>query len=407
MEPLTVRPFGRLLVSYTVNELGDSIGAVALALLVFDRTGAVAPVAAFFIFTRFLPAMFAAAVTPRVDQYSLRGVLPAFYVFEAAAFVGLAAIAHGHFLLAGVLALGFLDGLLAVTARGLTRAAIAATLQPRDLLGAGNALVNLGFAVASVGGAALGGVLVSGLGLSTALLVDAASFLVIAAILVTSRRLPRTRVEHEPWWPRFRSGLAFARRPGPVRALLTGEGLALICFTLVVPIDVIYARQVLHTSGAGFGLLLASWGAGILIGSMLYLAVRDRSALLLIIASTTAVSLGYLGLAVASTLAVACAASVVGGIGNGIQWVAVMTALQEATPPDYQARVTGFLESLGAAMPGVGYLLGGAIVAAASPRAAYAIAGCGVLVLVFAAIARPPRLPAGRPLRYESSPPPV
>ena len=36
-----------------------------------------------------------------------------------------------------------------------------------------------------------------------------------------------------------------------------------------------------------------------------------------------------------------------------------MTALQEATPSDYQARVVGLLESSLAAMPGVGYLIGG------------------------------------------------
>ena len=45
---------------------------------------------------------------------------------------------------------------------------------------------------------------------------------------------------------------------------------------------------------------------------------------------------------------VACAFSVLGGAGNGIQWVAVMTALQEATPPEFQARMSGLLESLGA-----------------------------------------------------------
>ena len=50
-----------------------------------------------------------------------------------------------------------------------------------------------------------------------------------------------------------------------------------------------------------------------------------------------------------------------GGTGNGVQWVAVVTALQEATPIDLQARVVGLLESLGAAMPGVGFLLGGAL----------------------------------------------
>ena len=56
-----------------------------------------------------------------------------------------------------------------------------------------------------------------------------------------------------------------------------------------------------------------------------------------------------------------------------------MTALQEGTPADYQARITGLMESLGAAMPGVGYLLGGALVALGSPRTAFAVAGGGVL----------------------------
>jgi MFS family permease len=83
---------------------------------------------------------------------------------------------------------------------------------------------------------------------------------------------------------------------------------------------------------------------------------------------------------------------VLGGAGNGVQWVAVMTALQEATPPEYQARMAGLLESLGAAMPGVGFLLGGTIVALGSPRTAFAIAGAGILVLVIvAAILRPLR----------------
>jgi uncharacterized membrane protein len=44
------------------------------------------------------------------------------------------------------------------------------------------------------------------------------------------------------------------------------------------------------------------------------------------------------------------------------------------------------LESLGAAMPGVGYLIGGALTAIGSPRTAYAVAGVGVLVLAVAGL---------------------
>jgi hypothetical protein len=59
-----------------------------------------------------------------------------------------------------------------------------------------------------------------------------------------------------------------------------------------------------------------------------------------------------------------------------------MTALQEATPQGYQARMAGLLESIGAAVPGLGYVAGGAIVALASPRTAFAVAGAGIMLLV-------------------------
>src|SRR4051812_14133416 len=161
LAPLAVRPFGRLLSSYTVNEFGDSIGIVALAILVFDRTGEVAPTAAFFIAAKFLPALLAPAFTARADQLALRRSLPALYAVEAAAFVALGLIADSTFVLAFVLALGLLDGTAALVGRGLVRGAVAAVLQPASLLREGNALMNIGFALSAVLGTALAGVLIA------------------------------------------------------------------------------------------------------------------------------------------------------------------------------------------------------------------------------------------------------
>jgi hypothetical protein len=259
---------------------------------------------------------------------------------------------------------------------------VAAVLQPADLLREGNALMNVGFAVASVGGAALAGLLIGTMSVSAALYVDAASFVVIAMLLAATRGLPQVEVERERFLERFRNGIRYARRNAPVRTLLVGQAVAMILFTLIIPIEVIYAKESLGTTDAGYGILLAAWGAGIVVGSVIYLRVKARSAFALVLGSTLAVGVAYLGLSVAGTLALACAISIVGGAGNGIQWIAVMTALQEQTPASYQARITGMMESIGFAMPGVGYLIGGAIVALANPRAAYAIAGAGVLLLV-------------------------
>jgi MFS family permease len=74
-----------------------------------------------------------------------------------------------------------------------------------------------------------------------------------------------------------------------------------------------------------------------------------------------------------------------------VQWVSVLSAVQELTESDYQARVVGLLEAVGKAMPGVGFLLGGAIAQLLSPRASFLMAGLGVIVvlaLVTPALAR-------------------
>jgi predicted MFS family arabinose efflux permease len=399
---MAVRPFGRLLSSYTLNELGDSVGIVALAVLVYDRTEAVAPTAAFFMAAKFLPALLAPALTARIDQVALRRSLPAVYLVEAAAFALLALIADTNFVLLPVLALGLIDGMLALTGRSLTRGAVAAVLQPTNQLKEGNALMNVGFALSSVGGAALAGLLIAEFGIATALVVDAASFLAIAILLGMTRNLPGVRVHREPFRERFNAGLRSARSNPLVRLLLVGEAIALILFTLVIPIEIIYAKESLGTTSAGFGILLASWGAGIVVGSLIYLLIKQRSALVLIVVSTAAIGVAYLGMATAQTLLVACLVSIVGGAGNGVQWIAVVTALQENTPADYQARVVGLLESLGAAMPGVGYLIGGVLVAIGSPRTAYAVAGAGVLALILVAFAFRSRIvvPAGPHERF-------
>ena len=396
-----MKPFGRMLASYTVNEFGDSFAIVALAVLVYDSTGEVAPTAALFLAGKFLPALVAPFLTARRDQLAVRRTLPWLYAIEALAFVALALIATTEFALALVLILALIDGAVAVTARALTRGAIAAILQPVHLLREGNALLNIGFAFAVVGGSALAGLLISELGLEAALLVDAASFALIAVVLGITRNLPKPQGDGQPTMERLRSGLAFARRDPRVRLLLGGQSLALILFTLIIPIEVIYAKESLGTTSAGFGILLASWGAGIVAGSILFVSLRNRSAAGLILLSTAAIGLAYLGMAGAQSLFIACLLSVLGGTGNGIQWVSVMTALQEATPSDYQARVVGLLESALAAMPGVGYLIGGILTAAWSPRTAYAVAGIGTLVLVLVALVALRGLRLGHPHRRE------
>lgn len=377
--------------AYTVNEVGDSVALVALALLVYGETGSALSTTALFLATRFLPALLSPLLIARIDQQPARRVLPALYFAEGLVFVALALLSES-FSLPAVLALGLVDGTLALSGRGLVRASVAASLEAGSLLREGNGLMNVGFAVAAVGGAALGGFLVDGAGFEAALLADAASFFIIAVLLATAP-LPDVRAEREPFWQRLRGGLAFVRSVPQVQVLLCGQAVALVLFTLIVPIEVVYARETLGTDESGFGILLSAWGAGIVIGSVVFIAAKRLSPLVLIAGSTLAIALAYIGMSLVDDLAAASGLSVLGGTGNGIQWVAVMTALQAATPLDLQARVVGLLESIAAAIPGIGFLAGGALTALTSPPAAYGVAGWGLLAVIAAGALLRRRLP--------------
>ncbi|HXQ89765.1 MAG TPA: MFS transporter [Solirubrobacterales bacterium] len=379
--PLRRPLFRRLAASYAINELGDWMGIIALSVLVFDQTESALATAALFLGTRFLPALFAPILVTRAERPPPRFALPLIYCGEAAAFAGLALLVD-NFSLAAVVALATVDGALALAGRSLTRAVVATALEPSGELRSGNALLNVAFTGGAAIGPALAGLVVAGLGVQTALLLDAVSFYAVAWILFTAGSMPHAEPEPGQMRERVRAGIAYIRRQTLLRRILTAQGLAFVFFAAVLPVEVVYVKETLGSNDTGYGLMLASWGAGMVLGSLLFARLRQASLPNLLFFSTLAVGAGYLGLAAAPTLAVACMVSVLGGAGNGIQWVAAISAVQELTAESMQARVMSVLESIGAAMPGIGFAVGGAIAALVSPRMTFLVAGCGVIAIV-------------------------
>jgi MFS-type transporter involved in bile tolerance (Atg22 family) len=119
---LRLPAYRRLLAAYTLNELAWSLGALALAVLVYRRTGSVIGSAAFFLCSQFFPALISPALVARLDQRAPRRVLPALYALEGVLFL-LLALAASRFSLVPVLALALADGIVAASARALARAA--------------------------------------------------------------------------------------------------------------------------------------------------------------------------------------------------------------------------------------------------------------------------------------------
>jgi MFS family permease len=379
--PLRRPVFRRLGASYAINEIGDWMGIVALSVLVYDQTGSALATTVLFLGMSFAPGLLAPLLVAKAEQPPPRYVLPVLYCGEAAAFGTLAVLAS-HFSLPLVFLLAAADGALALSARALTRAVVAALLGPSGELRAGNALLNVAFTGGAALGPAIAGAVVAGFGVQSALLLDAVSFYAVGWILLTAGDLPQAEPEPGQMRQRVKAGLAYIRGQRTLRLLLIAEGFAFVFFAAVLPVEVVYAKETLGAGDSGYGLMLGSWGVGMVLGSVLFAARRKASLAYLLLFSTIAVGLAYAGIAVAPTLAVACAASVFGGAGNGVQWVAAVSAVQELTAEAMQARVMSVLESIGAAMPGIGFALGGLIAAAVSPRMTFLVAGSGVLAIV-------------------------
>jgi MFS family permease len=386
LAPLRLPGFRHLAGAYTVNELGNWIGEIALAVLVFDRTGSPLATAGLFIGMHFLPAFLSQGVVARTEPIGTKIILPSLYLGEAVAFVALALTVEG-FALPLVLALAVADGTLAIAARAFTRASAAAVLGPSDQLREGNALINVGFTGAGAIGPAIGGLVVAGFGVQAALFLDAGSFVLVAATLAAARSLPQVKSTPEPSVSRFRAGLAYVREHPTLGRLLAMQAVAFVFFTLVIPIEIVYAKETLDVGNSGYGALLSAWGIGMVVGSLVFTGVGRRASLKpLLFFSTLAIGISYLGMAAAGNLLVACLAGGVGGVGNGVQWVSVMSAVQELTASQYQARVVGLLEAIGKAMPGVGFMLGGVITQLLDPRASFLTAGLGVIGILVLAV---------------------
>jgi MFS family permease len=411
--PLQSPRLRRIIAAYAINRLGNWVGYVALSLAVFDHTHSALAVAAVLLAGQALPAFLVPAVVARVEASHRRGTLSGLYLIEAVATAALAVLLW-HFWLPAMLLLAAIDGTAGLAASALLRAELARTARNQveeeqagapatdRLAGAlgpvappaapgsegahedavheaerkANAALNVAFSVTFVLGPALGGAIVAAAGASAALFLDVGTFLLCGALLIDL--YPRIEgVGDTSVRARLRAAWRHINEAPSLRALLLVEAIALVFAESAGPIEVAYAKVTLHVGDGGFGLLVGSWGAGTVLGSLVFARSLRRPLGTLLSTGTLAVGLAYVGFAVAPSLWFACSAAFIGGVGNGVELPSLTSIVQRLTPKDLQARMMGAVESLVAICVAVGLPLGGALVALSSPRTAFAVVGLG------------------------------
>jgi predicted MFS family arabinose efflux permease len=217
-------------------------------------------------------------------------------------------------------------------------------------LGEANVLIGSAWGTMLAVGAAIGGAVAATFGRDVAFVLNAASFLASALLIVGIRRPFRRQVAASHEMPHgglrgiadsIRVVLRFARGNRTLAALLLSKTTFGVGTGVLVMLAV-FGRDVFGAGDAGIGILFAARGLGALIGPFLarsIVGLTDRGLLLGIAASFGTFAIGYSLMPLSPFLLLAAVFVFIAHLGGGAQWTLSSYGLQRASPDAIRGRV--------------------------------------------------------------------
>lgn len=386
---LADREYRAIFLADGLSVVGDQVTRLAVALLVFQRTGSSLLAAATYACSYLTWLLGGPVLSALADRLPRRRLMIACDV--ARALLVLVLVIPGLPLWA-LFAVLILVGLLAPPFDA-ARSALLADILLGERYVVGSALSSAVAQAGQVAGFLAGGALVALLGTSGALLVDASTFMLSALLLgalvrdrpVADRsdvdagsRAGATSLRAE-----VRDGMALVARTPALRGLL-GWGVLSAVITIAPEGLAVSVADRLDGGPAAAGVLTAAVPAGFLLGSWLVLRLPQerRPALFpwLVVLSAGMLMLSPL----LEHVVVIALVWLVAGVGTALQLVA-NAAFVQAVPPHQRGRAFGVAGTALMAVQGVVLLGAGALADVIGPRhsvAAVAAAGLAVLLVV-------------------------
>jgi MFS family permease len=368
-----VGEFRALWAASALSYVGDQLAQVALAVLVYYRTGSPLLTAITYALTYLPPIVGGPILSGLADLFPRRTVMVTCDVVRAG-LLGLMAVKSMPF--PALCALVFFSVLLGAPFTA-ARAALLPDVLHGDKYVAGSAINNITHQATQILGFLAGGAIVATLGTQQALAIDAVTFAVSAIILLTgvSRRPASAGGVEEPiaLWRNTRSGARMVFGDPTLRSLVS---FAWLCGFYVIPEGL--AAPYANTFGGSpvvVGLLMSAMPVGMIIGAFLYSRFVQPS--------NRIRSMGWMSM-------LACAPLIGSGLHPPLWAVLVLWALSGAgsayqlaanaafviaVPPAGRGQAFGLAQSGILAGQGVGILLGGAAAQVLGPEAVVALAG--------------------------------
>lgn len=179
-------------------------------------------------------------------------------------------------------------------------------------------------------------------------------------------------------------GLRFVRRSRQLSTVTVAAGLLSAADAAWFAILVLYAIEVLGTTEAGFGALLATGAIGGVTGALAANRLTRRTSTRVVLASTLALSaLTQLLLAITTDVPVAIGLIAISSLAFGIWNVATISVRQRLTPASLLGRVNSIYQTVAVGAAPLGAIIGGIVAELWGIRAPFLV---GVPALLAGAI---------------------
>ena len=382
-EVFAIREFRGLWFAQVLSYAGDQFAQVAIAVLVYHRTGSALLTALAYALTYLPPIAGGPLLAGLADLFPRRRVMIVCDLARAG-LVSLMAIPSMPF--AGLCGLLFLTVLLGAPFSS-ARSALLPDVLPGDKFVVGSAIGNISFQASQILGFVAGAAVVTVLDPYRTLGTDALTFALSALIVagwVRHRRSPHREPGKRPsLWSVSREGLTTVFGNPVLRTLLLFGWLAGFCIVpegLAAP----YAHS-LHGNALTVGLLMAAMPVGVVAGSFAFGRLFTPSGRIRMMGWLAMASCAPLiGSAFSPPLWVVLLLWSLAGAGEAYQLAAAAAFVQNLTP-SARARAFGLAQSGLLAVQGLGILAGGAVANVTGAPVAVGLAGmlglCAAAVL--------------------------
>lgn len=389
------RRFWLLWCSQLINRFGDGFYTIPLGWVVYQVTGSAVALGGIVFIRMAVMTAVQFAASPIVDLRDRRKLMITLDLIRGVVSVyPFLLIQSPHFALWQLYVIAFWLSALGTPYRSSSTAMLP-LIVPGASLAAANAWLQGGMQSMYAVGPALAGFFVARFGAAPAFLVDAATFLVSAAILMAVRseetdRLARQasgRGDQKGYAQEILSGLRTLAQSRLLVMLTVLQSLMLFAdsaFVLAIP----YVRLVLHGTAAGVGMLEGSLSAGMILISALSVHPLWQRRPQLTLLSVPIFGVASAALGWTDRLSVAVLLQCLAGLAYGLFTVRTQLLIQTLVPDELLGRTLMLRNSLGIGAQAVGVAIASFIGQSAGIAPAFELIGLGSGLAAALTIAR-------------------